>query len=473
MWWETSGLQLISLWVRWVWAVLLPHLGQASLAHMMNSPTPASANVQDVLDDLDTAISSLGGGTSGLWIAGTYGTFEADAPVIVGADTDFAYITEGVGDLRVTSEAEIMGGLFVGTTDYLQIEADGDLLFTDADNGSSITGPVGGALAIASGTGQDLTFTASDDIIFDDAQLTTGLNLTVGDTALNASLTQGIVDAINDLYDLGTSGGGSSIWSLTSGIIYPTTVTNDLAIGGSTSSAPLFFDESAELLTLTNTTAGNSFVVNDEAGDLSPFIVDASGNVGIGTTNPSTKLQVAGTATATTLSDGTASLSAGTLDLGTNTIYDGNLTGNWAFNSGNLSGIGNLSAGGTVTLSGLSAGTDNTVLVLNTSNQIVTDEIDPAVWGTNLVTATVTSGYLPYFTGADTVADSALYQTGGNVGIGTTSPGVKLDVVGDIRTSTDFFVGGVGLGSTAGAGLVGVDDSSITGVSATDVQTAL
>jgi hypothetical protein len=36
---------------------------------------------------------------------------------------------------------------------------------------------------------------------------------------------------------------------------------------------------------------------------------------------------------------------AGTLDLGTNTIYDGNMTGNWAMNSGNVSGMGTLGCG--------------------------------------------------------------------------------------------------------------------------------
>ncbi|PJE51911.1 hypothetical protein COV27_01150, partial [candidate division WWE3 bacterium CG10_big_fil_rev_8_21_14_0_10_39_14] len=119
------------------------------------------------------------------------------------------------------------------------------------------------------------------------------------------------------------------------------------------------------------------------------FVVTNAGNVGIGTTNPSYALNVAGSANlttgnayyingasvlnATTLGTGvlTSSLTTvgalnsgsitsgfgaidvgddaitttgtgyfGTLDLGTNTITDGSLTGNWAFNSGNLSGIG-------------------------------------------------------------------------------------------------------------------------------------
>jgi hypothetical protein len=47
-------------------------------------------------------------------------------------------------------------------------------------------------------------------------------------------------------------------------------------------------------LTIQNNGTGNSFVVNDVASDTTPFIVDASGNVGIGTTSPTAKLDVNG-----------------------------------------------------------------------------------------------------------------------------------------------------------------------------------
>ena len=53
------------------------------------------------------------------------------------------------------------------------------------------------------------------------------------------------------------------------------------------------------------------------------------------------------------------------------------------------------------------------------------------------VTSTIsgTANYLPVFTGSNAIGNSAIYQTGGNVGIGTTSPNNKLEVNGEISTT--------------------------------------
>lgn len=85
---------------------------------------------------------------------------------------------------------------------------------------------------------------------------------------------------------------GGSYWQLSTNVLNPTTATYDLAIGGIDTSAPFFFDESAEELILTNTTAGDSFRVNDVASDTTPFIINTTGSVGIGTASPGAKVDV-------------------------------------------------------------------------------------------------------------------------------------------------------------------------------------
>lgn len=47
-------------------------------------------------------------------------------------------------------------------------------------------------------------------------------------------------------------------------------------------------------LTITNAGTANSFVINDEIGDTTPFVVSASGDVGIGTSSPSVRFHVSG-----------------------------------------------------------------------------------------------------------------------------------------------------------------------------------
>lgn len=47
-----------------------------------------------------------------------------------------------------------------------------------------------------------------------------------------------------------------------------------------------------------------------------------------------------------------------------------------------------------------------------------------------------TAGYVPYYSGASTLANSSIYQSGGNIGIGTTSPQDVFDVAGNIKAQS-------------------------------------
>jgi hypothetical protein len=53
-----------------------------------------------------------------------------------------------------------------------------------------------------------------------------------------------------------------------------------------------------------------------------------------------------------------------------------------------------------------------------------------------------TANYLPLWTGANTVANSVVYQSGSQVGVGTTAPTATLDVNGAINAAAGFNLGG-------------------------------
>ena len=113
------------------------------------------------------------------------------------------------------------------------------------------------------------------------------------------------------------------------------------------------------------------------------------GNVGIGTIGPSQKLHVAGNLRVT------------------GAIYDSN---NSAGSSGEI-------------LTSTGTGTDWVSL--------------SSISG---VDGTGTANYVPKWTDADTIGNSAIYDNSGNIGIGTTNPGAKLEVVGTFRATTKSFL---------------------------------
>jgi len=67
-----------------------------------------------------------------------------------------------------------------------------------------------------------------------------------------------------------------------------------LVHSGTTASFSLDGGGSGDAFTITNTGTGLSFRVNDTSSDTSPFVIDASGNMGIGTTSPTARLTIQG-----------------------------------------------------------------------------------------------------------------------------------------------------------------------------------
>ena len=185
-----------------------------------------------------------------------------------------------------------------------------------------------------------------------------------------------------------------------------------------------------------------------------------SGNLGIGTTAPSYKLDVAGTVRSSTggfmFPDGTTQTTAAA-DAGTWTKSSSNVY----YNSGNV-GIGTTAPTSKLTLVGPDASSATTSLyVSNSSGTNLLSVNDGAVWNTistaGGVSATlgfnlssnhwlawdnsyayisgngVSSGTSNYISFATNNTERARFDNNGNFGIGTTAPGTKLDVSGSIR----------------------------------------
>ena len=84
----------------------------------------------------------------------------------------------------------------------------------------------------------------------------------------------------------------STTSALTSFGTSPTLTTPALGDATATSIVATVASGSTVPLTIQNNGTGNSFVVNDVASDTTPFVIDAAGLVGVGTTSPAAKMHV-------------------------------------------------------------------------------------------------------------------------------------------------------------------------------------
>jgi hypothetical protein len=223
--------------------------------------------------------------------------------------------------------------------------------------------------------------------------------------------------------------------------------------------------DSDEIITNSDTTL---FLQHNNNGDLrvdsTTFVVDASANrVGVGTRWPSQKLEVAGNVKATKfIGDGSelTNLASGKW-LGTGKIY---------YNGGNV-GIGASSPGQKLHVSGNSLvtgktyiGSTDTYFYRDLANRIATPDtfyVQSASPNTYLYSANT---YLGAGSGDNILLrgntfkwNQGVIQGDGKVGIGTTAPGQKLDVAGNVR-ATKFFGDGSGLTNLVG-GRVSVYDN--------------
>lgn len=179
----------------------------------------------------------------------------------------------GIGD---TSPAAM---LTVGNGDLFQVNSSGNI---------AAIGGVAHALANSSG---NLVLSSNGELYLSDTR-TGNIALTVADTALDAGLPQGLVDAINEIY--GTTI-GNSLWSTGNGALYPVNSTLDLLVGGQSTASARFaltnINSGAVTATMSGTTAGYALSLNGDGAIQTSLnrtltLNATGGRVGIGTSSP-------------------------------------------------------------------------------------------------------------------------------------------------------------------------------------------
>jgi hypothetical protein len=400
-----------------------------------NADTILALSTQALGLDTQTANRVWAGPTTGAAAVPTFRTLvdddipdnititEADPTVNTSAKIMTIVGNNGVLDARVEDALTISGGTINNSSVGATVASTGKFttLTTSGNVGIGTTAPVFGldvklaTISLPANSVTDAmvsdTLTASDLVagsaVVADSEVVDTLTIsggTINNTAIGATVKA--AGSFTDLTFTGTPTFPAN--SITDAMVSDTLTASDLVAG----SAVVADSEVVDTLTISGGTINNSSVGATVASTGVFTTLTTSGNVGIGTTAPAFGLDVklatislpANSVTDAMVSD---TLTASDLVAGSSVVADSEVDNNLTISAGT---INNTTVGATVANTG--------AFTTLSSTQ-----------GTNLSTVS------------------------GNVGVGTTAPVYKLDVIGDLRASTGAILGStsgnVGIGTTA------------------------
>ncbi|KKR92732.1 MAG: hypothetical protein UU44_C0005G0062 [Candidatus Daviesbacteria bacterium GW2011_GWB1_41_15] len=243
-----------------------------------------------------TGITSLGTVSTGTWNGTKIGTGYGGTGLTTYTKGDVLYssASDTLSKLTIGSSGQVLAvssglpswttlsgsGITADSIDFTELA---DSMTLDADLAIS---PSASNYSVSIDSGTLYIDTANNRIGINDTTPSYSLDVT-GDANITGALT--ISGNI-----IGPSSGTLGYWSKASGVVYPTTsATDDVAIGGTTSSAPFFVDGatgattiapdtgSTTALTLKAAPSGSSdiFQVQNNAGDTTYFAINSSGQL--------------------------------------------------------------------------------------------------------------------------------------------------------------------------------------------------
>ncbi len=195
----------------------------------------------------------------------------------------------GIGDTTPSQALEVTGNIKLS-------DGAGRIIFGPSDGEFNIIAGGNNILDLNDGQGGSVRLFVNNDgaslklIIFDLAVSSNNNLVLFHDGSL------GRIETSNTADPLILQSTGGSVGIGTTSPLAELHVSGDSFISGFVNATSLEIDQTGSSLAanITNAGSGDSFRVNDAPADTTPFLIDASGNVGIGTSTPAQELQVVG-----------------------------------------------------------------------------------------------------------------------------------------------------------------------------------